>query len=178
MTGPEAARLFYDPSRFLRHGAMPKAIQKTLLGQGGVQGLDDEAHRHRKQMFMTLMKPEQIEQLLETSAGEWQRGTQRWASMQKIVLYPELHEILMRAVCAWAGIPLAEFQIDARTRDTAALFDHAGSVGFRHLWSRWARKRVSYWMEDVIDQTRSGRVIPPFLMGLKSRVQAAMANFC
>ena len=37
MTGPEAARLFYDPSRFLRRGAMPKAIQKTLLGVDGVR---------------------------------------------------------------------------------------------------------------------------------------------
>ncbi len=34
MTGPEAARLFYDPSHFERRDAMPKAIQKTLLGQG------------------------------------------------------------------------------------------------------------------------------------------------
>ncbi len=161
MSGPEAARLFYDSSRFMRHGAMPKAIQKTLLGQGGVQGLDDEAHRHRKQLFMTLMTHERIEHLLEISAGEWQRGTQRWASMQKIMLYTELHEILMRAVCAWAGLPLAELQIDARTRDTAALFDHAGSVGFRHLWSRWARKRVNHWMEDVIEQTRGGRIQPP-----------------
>ncbi|WP_317622245.1 hypothetical protein [Pseudohongiella acticola] len=75
MTGPEAARLFYDSSRFVRHGAMPKAIQKTLLGQGGVQGLDDDAHRHRKQLFMTLMTHERIEHLLQTSAGEWRLGT-------------------------------------------------------------------------------------------------------
>ena len=34
MTGPEAAQLFYDPSRFARRGAMPKAIQRTLLGEG------------------------------------------------------------------------------------------------------------------------------------------------
>jgi fatty-acid peroxygenase len=60
MTGPEAARLFYDESRFIRRGAMVGRIQKTLLGKGGVQGLDDEAHRHRKQMFMSLMRPEWI----------------------------------------------------------------------------------------------------------------------
>ena len=44
MTGPEAARLFYDNDRFMRRGAMVGRIQKTLLGRGGVQGLDDEAH--------------------------------------------------------------------------------------------------------------------------------------
>ena len=161
MTGPEAATLYYDSSRFVRHGAMPKAIQKTLLGQGGVQGLDDDAHRHRKQLFMTLMTHERIEHLLQTSAGEWRLGTQRWASMQKIVLYSELHEILMRAVCAWAGLPLAELKIDARTRDTAALFDRAGTVSFRHLRSRWARKRVNHWMEDVIEQIWGGCIQPP-----------------
>ena len=39
MTGPEAARLFYDESRFIRRGAMVGRIQKTLLGKGGVQGV-------------------------------------------------------------------------------------------------------------------------------------------
>lgn len=43
MTGSEAAQLFYDWRRFARRGVMPKAIQMTLLGEGGVQGLDDGA---------------------------------------------------------------------------------------------------------------------------------------
>lgn len=58
MTGPHAARLFYDENRFVRHGAMPISIKKSLLGEGGVQGLDDESHHHRKQMFMSLMTVE------------------------------------------------------------------------------------------------------------------------
>ncbi|WP_338666250.1 hypothetical protein VQH23_25910 (plasmid) [Pararoseomonas sp. SCSIO 73927] len=53
MKGPEAAALLCDVDRFGRRGAMPVRIQKTLLGRGGVQGLDDAAHRHRKAMFMT-----------------------------------------------------------------------------------------------------------------------------
>ena len=65
MTGPEAAELFYDEERFVRRGATPGRIQKTLFGRGGVQGLDDEAHRHRKQMFMALMTPERIGDLGE-----------------------------------------------------------------------------------------------------------------
>ncbi len=36
MTGPAATQLFYDQSRFVRHGAMPGPVKKTLLGQGGV----------------------------------------------------------------------------------------------------------------------------------------------
>ncbi|CAL8973914.1 MULTISPECIES: cytochrome P450 [Rhodoplanes] len=161
MTGPDAAQLFYDPSRFERRGAMPKAIQKTLLGEGGVQGLDGEAHRYRKQMFMSLMTPERIEQLVKRTAAEWQIRMRRWASAEEVVLYTELHELLTRAVCAWAGVPLVEQEIDARTREIAALFDHAGSVGIRHLWSRWARKRADHWMAQIIGNIRSGHAHPP-----------------
>ncbi|CEJ16010.1 Fatty-acid peroxygenase [bacterium YEK0313] len=161
MTGPEAAQLFYDPSRFVRTGAMPKAIQKTLLGVGGVQGLDDDAHRHRKQMFMSLMTPERIEQLIQLTAAEWQIRVLKWGSMDEVVLYSELHLLLTRAACAWAGVPLADSEVDARTKEIAALFDHAGSVGLRHLWSRWARKRADRWMADIIDQIRGGRIRPP-----------------
>ena len=110
---------------------------------------------------MSLMTPKRIEQLVARSAAEWQSCVRRWASMQEVVLYPELHELPMRAVCAWAGVPLAEPQVEARTREIAALFDHAGSVGFRHLRSRWARKRADRWIEDVIEQIRSGRIDPP-----------------
>src|SRR3546814_15154738 len=74
MTGPEAARLFYDQSRFTRHGAMIGRIQKTLLGKGGVQGLDNEAHRHRKKMFMSLMTPERIEGLMAVRSEERRVG--------------------------------------------------------------------------------------------------------
>ncbi|MBL8580176.1 MAG: cytochrome P450 [Mesorhizobium sp.] len=161
MTGPEAARLFYDPSRFVRCSATPRAIQKTLLGEGGVQGLDDGAHRHRKQMFMSLMAPERIEQLIELTGAEWRVRVRKWESMHKVVLYPEFHELLTRAACAWAGVPLADSEVDARTREIAALFDHAGSLGLRHLWSRWARKRADRWLEEVIEKIRNGRLHPP-----------------
>lgn len=140
---------------------MPRAIQKTLLGVGGVQGLDDGAHRHRKQMFMSLMTPERIQQLVQLTAAEWQIRLRSWASMSEVALYPELHLLLTRATCAWAGVPLADSEVEARTREIAALFDHAGSVGLRHLWSRWARKRADRWLADIIEQIRGGRIHPP-----------------
>ncbi len=71
MMGPDAAALFYGASRF---GAMPGRIQKTLLGKGGVHGLDGDAHRRRK------------------------------SAMDEVALYDELHELLTRAVCTWAGV--------------------------------------------------------------------------
>ena len=156
MTEPQASELFYDPSRFMRRGAMPDRIQKTLLGRGGVQGLDDEAHRHRKQMFMALMTPERIGQLGELTADWWDTYARKWAAMDRVVLYDEVREILTRAVCAWAGVPLAESEVGWRTRELTALFDYAGSVGPKHWWARLARKRADRWIADVIRQVRAG----------------------
>lgn len=88
MSGAEAARLFYDPERFVRHGAMPPRLQKTLFGVGGVQGLDGEAHRHRKHMFVALlMDAERVAQLVEAVRGEWRTCARRWERMEKVVLY-------------------------------------------------------------------------------------------
>src|SRR3982751_4880757 len=57
MRGRDAARVFYDPERFMRKGAAPLRVQKTLFGVGGVQSLDGAAHRMRKAVFMQLMTP-------------------------------------------------------------------------------------------------------------------------
>ncbi|WP_105439435.1 cytochrome P450 [Neorhizobium sp. T25_13] len=161
MTGPEAARLFYNPDLFVRKGAMPKAIQKTLLGEGGVQGLDGGSHRHRKQMFMSLMSPAQIGELTRLTAAEWQARMRAWTSTPNVVLYPEFQRLLTRASCAWVGIPLADPEVDARSRNIVALFDHAGSVGVRHLWSRWSRKRADRWLANIVEEFRSGRLHLP-----------------
>jgi fatty-acid peroxygenase len=160
MSGPEAAELFYDQTRFMRSGAMPARIQKTLFGQGGVQGLDDEAHLHRKQMFMSLMTPERIGRLTEMTDGWWRAYARRWASMDKIALYDELHTPLTRSACAWAGVPLEEPEVARRAREIAAMFDYAGSVGRKHWQSRFARKRANQWVAGVIEQVRAGRLHP------------------
>ena len=161
MTGPEAARLFYDPSRFMRRGAAPLRVQNTLFGKGGIQGLDDGAHRNRKQMFLSLMTPEHIGQLAEMTADWWDVYARRWASMKRVVLYDEMQEILTRAVCDWAGVPLAEKEVRKRTRELTALFDAAGSTGPKHWLSRAERKRADSWIAKVVEQVRAGRIEPP-----------------
>jgi fatty-acid peroxygenase len=47
MGGEEAAKLFYDEDKFKRGGTPPEPAVATLLGKGGVQHLDDDAHRNR-----------------------------------------------------------------------------------------------------------------------------------
>ena len=45
MTGAAAAEVFYSEDGLVRAGSMPKRIQRTLLGEKGIQGLDGEALR-------------------------------------------------------------------------------------------------------------------------------------
>jgi fatty-acid peroxygenase len=161
MTGPEAARLFYDPERFERRGAMPGAVRKTLLGEGGVQGLDGEAHRHRKRMLMSLMAPERIERLVAAAVSEWRAAADRWAGLDRVALYDALHEPLTRAVCAWTGVPLPEGEVERRTRQLTRLFDAAGAKGLRHLAARLARKRADRWATGVVEGVRDGLLRPP-----------------
>ncbi|MDT7856248.1 cytochrome P450 [Rubrivirga sp. S365] len=160
MTGPEAARLLYDTERFERRGAMPGLVVRTLLGKGGVQGLDDAEHLHRKTMLMSLMTPDRIESLADQTAAEWTAAAERWAGRDEVVLFDEACEVLARAVCAWAGVPLPEDDVDKRTRQLTLLFNGAGSIGWRHVASRIARKRANAWAEGLVEDVRAGRLQP------------------
>jgi len=161
LKGPEACALFYDPERIKREGAMPSPIRKTLLGEGGVQGLDGEAHRHRKQLFMDLMAPERVRALGDLVGEEWTRVAAHWAATGgDIRLYDELHPMLTRAVCAWAETPLGDGDVQRRARQLRALFDAAGARSPRHLWSRHARRKVDQWLKGVIEAVREGRHRP------------------
>jgi fatty-acid peroxygenase len=82
--------------------------------------------------------------------------------MDRVVLYGELHELLTRAVCTWAGVPLAEPIVQERTRQLTALFDGAGAVGPRHWRSRLARQQSERWLADLVQRIRAGQYKPPY----------------
>jgi fatty-acid peroxygenase len=157
MTGPEAARIFYDPARFQRAGAAPPPLQKTLFGKGGVQGLDGGHHRQRKAMFLELNRPGQAEALSQIVRRRWGAALWDWAGVGHIELYPRLQELLTRAVCEWAEVPLAEDEVKTRTRQLSALFDQAGAVGIGHFRSRAARRGAERWAAQIIEDIRAER---------------------
>ncbi|UYZ65139.1 cytochrome P450 family protein [Hymenobacter weizhouensis] len=76
--GPEGAELFYNSSRFVRLGAVPRRVQTTLMGQDAVQTLDGTNHRCRKDMFMAVMTPGSRHRLLTLLAREWETAARRW----------------------------------------------------------------------------------------------------
>lgn len=106
--GEGAAEMFYQPGRFTQHGALPPQTLRLLLDKGSVQMQEGDDHRHRKAMFMQLMTPERIDELLRITGDEWQLRAREWSTRGEIVLFDEVEQLLCRAVCAWAGVPLSE----------------------------------------------------------------------
>jgi fatty-acid peroxygenase len=160
-TGVDAAREFYDPEFFERAGVMPGRITHTLIGEDGVQGLDGQAHAHRKAAFMSLMTPENIANLVRITGRRWDTAIHRWQDASQVELFRESQFVLCRAACAWAGVPLANFEVTARTRDLAAMVDAFGGVGWRNWRGRWARTRSELWIRSMIERVRGRTFTAP-----------------
>ena len=158
MQGPEAARLFYDPELFERRGAIPKRIQKTLVGENSVQTLDGQAHHHRKYLFMSLMTPQSIESLLQSIHALLLRRAKEWERKDRIILSDEIQDILFRAACQWTGVPIDARHIHKRTSDLGYMVDGFGAIGPRHWRGRLARSRSEKWVADIIEDVRTGRL--------------------
>ncbi|MEW5853104.1 MAG: cytochrome P450 [Myxococcota bacterium] len=161
MMGAAAARLFYEDTRFERAGAAPLRLQRTLFGRGGVQGLDGEAHHHRKALFLSVLTPEGVGHLVDDVRSQWLFQVPRWARRDQVVLFDEVEEILCRAVCGWAGVPLPESDVARRTADLHALIDSPGALGPRHWRGRMGRARAERWMAKLVKDVRAHRLAIP-----------------
>ena len=158
ISGAEAARLFYDPERFVRRGAAPMRIQQSLIGVGGVQTMDGAAHAHRKALFLALMTPPHQRRLALMAEEEWDRSIAAWERADRIVLFEEAKAMLCRIACRWAGVPLKDEETKARADDFSAMVDAFGAVGPRHWKGRIARNRAEAWIRGVIEDVRAGRL--------------------
>ncbi|PWU59004.1 cytochrome P450 [Micromonospora globispora] len=161
LRGRPAAVLFYDNDRFVRQGAMPMRGQRTLTGVTGVQGLDDAAHRQRKAMFMSIMTPSAIRQLGQLFDDEWRAQIPVWERSGPVVLYDEVARMLTRAVCAWAGVPLAGSDAARRTTQLHAMIEAPAAIGPRHWWGLLARRRAERWGADLVERVRAGALSTP-----------------
>jgi len=160
MTGAAAAEAFYREEQLIREGSMPSRIQKTLLGEGGVQGLDGATHQHRKKMFMSMMGTEHIAALQGMSLHMLDNFAPDWEAKNEVVFYDEVREMLTRAVCAWCGVPIPEAEVATRTAQLTSLFQDAGAIGLKHWAARLARHRLEKWAARMIQQVRDGELQP------------------
>ena len=156
MSGAEAAKLFYDTDLFQRQGALPKRVQKTLFGENAIQTLDGTAHLHRKQLFLSLLTPDQEKSLATLATKQWWECAGVWENADRVVLFEEAKRVLCRIACQWAGVPLDDSEVSKRADDFGAMVDAFGAVGPRHWKGRRSRARAEAWLRQIIDDVRIG----------------------
>lgn len=161
MGGKEAAEIFYDAEKFKRKGAAPNRVMQTLFGKNGVQTLDGQAHQNRKEMFMSVMTPNRLEELKEFARDQWEEALDKWGQMQQVILYEEAQEMLCRIACHWAGVPVHEENIQRLTKELVAMFETPAKVGPKHWFGRNSRNRVEAWMGELVEGVRNREVHPP-----------------
>lgn len=154
--GPEATRRFYDESLFARTGALPGPVQRTLTGVGAVHTLDDAEHKDRKAMFLALKDPAAVKSVVDRTVAEWDAAVPRWSARDRIVLFDEAAEVLTRAVCGWAGVPVDHSDLSDVAKDMVAMVDGFGSPGVRHVRARRARRRAERRLERAVERVRAG----------------------
>ncbi|GED03220.1 fatty-acid peroxygenase [Bacillus atrophaeus] len=157
MSGEEAAKIFYDPERMKRNGALPKRLLKTLFGVDAIQTMDGDAHTHRKLLFMSLMTPPHQKRLAELAMDQWLAALSKWEGAEKVELFEEAKNVLCKIACQWAGVPLEESEVKERADDFSAMVDAFGAVGPRHWKGRRARPRAEEWIRDIIENVRAGK---------------------
>lgn len=159
--GEDAAGMFYHPGRFTRKRALPPTALMLLQDVGSAQVLDGEAHRHRKRMFMSLMTPERIGELVSNFDEAWQGRIAAWAAMDQVVLHHEAEQLLCAAVCQWAGVPLTEAAVRQRAGEFSVMIDGAGAIGPRNWKGLLLRSRTEEWVRSVIDGIRMQHITVP-----------------
>ncbi|MFC4738006.1 cytochrome P450 [Bacillus daqingensis] len=158
MAGEEAVEKFYDNELFVRKNAVPGVIAKSLLGEG-VHGMDGEAHRHRKRMFLSMMTPERIEDMKDIALQELDKKAKLWEKRSRTVIYDDIREVLVRSGCRWAGVPLKEEEASQRTREMGMMVDSFGSLS-RMKEGKKARKSQEEWLAGIVRQVRKGKLQP------------------
>ncbi len=157
ISGEEASNLFYDEDLFQRHGAAPMRVQKTLTGVDAVQTMDGDAHRHRKQLFLSLMTPDHQKHLADLVRERCQVSISKWEMEDEIILFDEMKDILCWAACRWSGIPLTEADLKERADSFSEMVDAFGAAGPRHWRGRIARPLIEEWLTEIIENVRTGR---------------------
>ncbi|WP_279401661.1 hypothetical protein [Piscibacillus salipiscarius] len=156
MVGKKEAELFYDTDKFYREEAAPTSAQKTILGQGGVQGLDGEEHRHRKAMFMSLMTKEALNEIQQLTKEEWQSYINK--ETDEVEIYEAAKVVLTRIALRWTGVPYKEEEVQYWASNLSPLFEYASKIGPKNIKSRWSRQKLESKLEDLIQKVRKERI--------------------
>ncbi|SHN23022.1 cytochrome P450 [Gracilibacillus kekensis] len=157
LIGKEHAGLFYDNEKFIRKGAAPGRIQKTLFGLGGVQGLDGREHHHRKAMFMSLMTEDKLKEITTMTQVEWMNEFS--GLYQKDVnVYEAAKRVLTRVALRWTGMPSEEDDLEKWVNELSNLFENTAKIGPKHWKARSSRTKAEDFLIEVVKKVRDQRL--------------------
>lgn len=149
--GRDGARLFYDESVVERHRAVPLPLAALLFGPGAVHGLDDDAHRRRKSLFLEVLSPGRTPTVATDAAA-------RLAVLLREP-DPSLPDVLARAyggaVLSWAGLAPSDAEATDVSRELFRIVDGFGfSAAYPRAWV--ARVRTDRWLRARVRDVRAG----------------------
>ncbi|MFD3869293.1 cytochrome P450 [Streptomyces sp. NPDC058623] len=161
--GPTDVAFFYEERHVLRHDALPGPVLDTLFGRGAVHTLDGEAHRVRKEMFVSLlMSREGVAALADRIGTHWHEAF-AGARGREIVLFDQMATVLAEAVCDWVGLPVTQDAAREIAEDCVAMVDGFATPGPRHWKARRARARQEQGLAHAVTDVRAGRAHPGVL---------------
>lgn len=161
LMGKEAAEIFYNERYFKRKGVAPMRVQRTLFGKKTIQGLDGKQHKKRKAMFMSLLTPEYVDELVQICYRNLDRYANRWERKSSINLYKESQKVLFESVCQWVGIPYQREKIKDYAESFGLMIYGFGRIGKTYRKGKCARKEMECWVKESIIAVRNGLLVVP-----------------
>jgi fatty-acid peroxygenase len=155
--GEAGARLLYDESRIRRRGAVPAPLADLLFGRGAVHGLDGDAHRARKQVFLDLLSEAATARLAERVGRGLDEAVHAWGGRPSVRVHDELVDVYGAAVLEWGGTGCRGEEVPRVSRDLAAVVAGFGLRGPAYVRAWRARLRLDRWAQDLVERTRAGQ---------------------
>lgn len=155
VSGDEGVRFFYDNQLMKRRRAVPAPISLSLFGAGAVHGLDDDAHRHRKQLFRSALSEDELDRLVSIAERRWAPVVRTWANAGAGDVWAAAVEVFGSSIIEWAGIEEPELEKRKHARMMAQIVDGFGVPGPPYLAAALARRRANHWAASQIRRARS-----------------------
>jgi fatty-acid peroxygenase len=169
LLGEEAAREFYQPGRFTRVGAIPAPSFSLIQDFGSVMALTGRPHRHRKALFLRLLRPEALGDLPAVTERHFLEAARGWRG--EVDLFAAAHAPLCAAIAEWAGLSPSPAEVATWASDFHAMVEGTGGLARRMVRGQIRRAVAERRFRRIIRDIRAARLPVP-----EDSAAAAMAH--
>jgi fatty-acid peroxygenase len=153
--GSKGVEFFYDESLLERHKAVPAPVATSLFGPGAIHALDDEAHRHRKTLFLESLTQSALDRLLVIAERRWRDELSHAQARGQLHVFDSSVTVFGSSIIEWAGVHEPESQLRQHAQWMADIVHGFGVVGPAYLKAVRARKKCDAWAKELIRHERS-----------------------